>query len=96
MQAADPHMLDKYNEQRLELQRLGYISQRKYPAQIIVAASGKYHDAARNIPDTVFVDPHRTSRSSRTSVGTRASWFEGRASMGAMKYDSQLFLELVL
>ncbi len=41
MQEADPRMLERFSAQRKKLQELGYASDRRYPAQIVVTRSGK-------------------------------------------------------
>lgn len=45
--AADPDIFRKVEEQRTHWQKLGYVSERKYPAQIVVTWSGEHHDGSR-------------------------------------------------
>lgn len=44
LKKADPEMMNRFRSQRKLMQRLGYASHRKYPAQIAVTRSGKKTD----------------------------------------------------
>ena len=58
--AADPHLLQKLDEQRREWQDLGYLSSRKYPAQIIFTISGSRYPSAMHdfLEGSIFTEKH--------------------------------------
>ncbi len=59
VKAADPNLADKIARQRTEWQKLGYLSSRKYPAQIVITGSGEHRAGTRDILEaSIFYEKH--------------------------------------
>lgn len=89
VKAADPQLYEKIMKQRQEWQRLGYLSNRRYPAQIVITQSGK--ESSPDILDArIFHSAHPdgspieayilTSKTGAERIKSRAAKFglEGR------------------
>jgi riboflavin biosynthesis pyrimidine reductase len=56
---ADPHLLGKIGRLRVLWQGLGYLSDRRYPAQVVVSQSGEHREGTPDIFDArIFSDRH--------------------------------------
>ncbi|RJQ21160.1 hypothetical protein C4580_02860 [Candidatus Woesearchaeota archaeon] len=59
LRAADPNLAAKIARQREEWQKLGYLSGRKYPAQIVITGSGEHRPGTRDILEaSIFYETH--------------------------------------
>jgi len=57
--SSDPELLCRLEEQRCEWQKLGYLSDRKYPAQIIFTVSGRKYPSAHDFLEaSIFTERH--------------------------------------
>lgn len=84
LKAADPEMIDRFREQRKQMQKLGYASVREYPAQIAVTRSGRetlpdllsasiFHE---KLPDGSPIEAYIvTSKTGAAEIRKRASGF---------------------
>jgi len=59
LKAQDPALAGKIAKQRIEWQKEGYLSYRKYPAQIVITGSGEHRAGTRDILEaSIFYEKH--------------------------------------
>ena len=89
IKSADKDLNEKIKAQRLEWQKIGYLSDRKYPAQIMVTWSGDSHEGSHDfLRARIFHESHPCGQRIETYILTTATGAE-RIRSRASLFDLQ-------